>query len=319
MFAKPASNEIQIIRLYDASLRDVWNAWTDPEEAKKWWGPRGFTITTHSKELRKGGHWRYTMHGPDGTDFPNKTHYFEVDELSRLVYDHGGSDDAPPLFRVTVLFSEAEGKTTMNMTMALPTAEAALQISKHIKAAYGNSTWDRLAEYLDKKLRNKETFVVNYTFNSNQEKTYELWTEPKFFSQWMGPTGTQLEFFKAEAKPGGTTFYKMTGSDGSTTYGKSKYFEMNKPHELIYIQGFCDANEKTVRHPMAALWPEHMLTQVTFAAQSHELTRVTLKWEPYGDISAEELACFTGARAGMTQGWYGTFDRLEAFIAESKS
>ena len=89
----------------DAPVKAVWDAWTDLKQVAQWWGPRGFTLTTHSKDLRPGGHWSYTMHGPDGTDYPNRTHYFEVEKYSRLVYDHGASEDRPPLFRVTVNFS----------------------------------------------------------------------------------------------------------------------------------------------------------------------------------------------------------------------
>src|SRR5436190_8924939 len=130
MAAKPESNQITITRVYHAPVRAVWDAWTDPQQVAKWWGPRGFTITTHSKDLRPGGHWNYTMHGPDGTDYVNKTKYFEVDKHAKLVYDHGGNDERAPLFRVTVLFAEVRGKTRMEMTMALPTAEAAEETKK---------------------------------------------------------------------------------------------------------------------------------------------------------------------------------------------
>src|SRR5277367_1043529 len=125
MTAKNNSNEIRITRIYDAPVQLVWDAWTDPKQVAQWWGPRGFTITTHSKDLKAGGHWSYTMHGPDGVDYPNKTKYFEVEECAKLVYDHGGNDDQAPLFRVTVLFSESKGKTKMDMCMTLPTPEAA--------------------------------------------------------------------------------------------------------------------------------------------------------------------------------------------------
>lgn len=108
MVAKNKSNEIRIIRIYDAPVEAVWDAWTDPEQVAKWWGPRGFTLTTHSKDLRVGGHWHYTMHGPDGTDYVNTTKYFEVEPQKKLVYDHGGHEDRPPLFRVTALFSEVK-------------------------------------------------------------------------------------------------------------------------------------------------------------------------------------------------------------------
>ena len=45
-------NELYITRIYDAPVKAVWDAWTDPKQAAKWWGPRGFTITTHSSEAK---------------------------------------------------------------------------------------------------------------------------------------------------------------------------------------------------------------------------------------------------------------------------
>src|SRR6185369_2395616 len=117
MPAKTESNEIKITRIYDAPVRMVWDAWTDPEKIAQWWGPRGFTLTTHSKDLRVGGTWRYTMHGPDGVDYPNTTLYHEVREREALVYDHGASEGKPPLFRVSVTFKALAGdKTAMEMT-----------------------------------------------------------------------------------------------------------------------------------------------------------------------------------------------------------
>ncbi len=52
MATKKLPNELSITRVYDAPVKAVWDAWTDPKKAAKWWGPRGFTITTHSKELK---------------------------------------------------------------------------------------------------------------------------------------------------------------------------------------------------------------------------------------------------------------------------
>jgi uncharacterized protein YndB with AHSA1/START domain len=116
MAAHEKPNEIRLTRVYDAPVKAVWDAWTDPQQVAQWWGPRGFTITTHSKDLRPGGHWNYTMHGPDGTDFLNTTTYLEVEQYAKLVYDHGATETQPPLFRVTVLFSEQRGKTKMEMS-----------------------------------------------------------------------------------------------------------------------------------------------------------------------------------------------------------
>ena len=198
MSTKTKSNELKLTRLYDAPVEAVWDAWTDLEQVAKWWGPRGFTITTHSKDLRPGGHWNYTMHGPDGVDYPNKTKYFEVEKHRKLVYDHGANDEQGPLFRVTVLFSEIKGKTKLDMTMALPTVEAAEETRKFIKKAGGDATWDRLAEYLEKGSSGKEKFVINRSFDAPRDLVFEMWTNPSHIAHWMSPKGFSMQFIKCD-------------------------------------------------------------------------------------------------------------------------
>jgi uncharacterized protein YndB with AHSA1/START domain len=309
-------NEIRITRIYDAPVETVWDAWTDPEQVAQWWGPRGFSLTTHSKDLRVGGTWRYTMHGPDGVDYPNKTQYLEVQEHAKLVYDHGGSDDRPPMFRVTVLFSKVGSKTKMDMSMALPTPEAADETRKFIKKAGGDSTWDRLAEYLEKESSGKDNFVINRSFDAPIDLMFEMWTDPKHFSQWLAPTGFQMEFIKADIRPGGNTLYFMKGGD-MKMYGRAAYLEIERPNRIVYTQQFCDENENLSRHPLAPTWPATMLTTVQLTEEGPQRTRVTVTWETHGATTREELETFINAKAGMTQGWTGSFDKLEAYLAKS--
>ncbi len=313
MVVKNKTNEIQISRVYDAPVRAVWDAWTDPEQAAQWWGPRGFTITTHSKDLRPGGHWHYTMHGPDGVDYPNKTKYLEVEECAKLVYDHGGNDEQEPLFRVTVLFSEVRGKTKMEMTMTLPTPEKATEIKKFVKEAGGNATWDRLAEYLEKEAGGKETFVINRSFDAPIETVFEMWTDPEHFAKWLPPTGCEMEFIRCDIKAGGNSLYRMFGN-GLNMFGRAHYLEIEKPHRIVYTQQFCDEQENLSRHPLAPTWPATMLTTVQLTPEGPDQTRVTITWECHGDTTAEELATFVAARGGMTMGWTGSFDKLDAYL-----
>lgn len=315
MAQKNKSNELKITRLYDAPVKMVWEAWTDPKQASKWWGPRGFTITTHSKDLKPGGIWHYTMHGPDGQDYVNKTKYFEVDKYERLVYDHGGNDEQAPLFRVTVLFSEVKNKTKMEMTMTLPSPEAAEATAKFIKAAGGNSTWDRLAEYLEEESTGKDNFVINRSFDTDIETMYEMWTNPKHFSKWLAPTGFNMEFIKADIKPGGSTFYVMDDGKGLKMYGSASYIEMKRPTQIVYTQQFRDKDGNISRHPMAPTWPESMRTTITLTEEGPHQTRVTVTWEVDGNATAEERATFNKAKGGMTQGWSGSFDKLEAYLS----
>ena len=206
------------------------------------------------------------MHGPDGTDYPNKTIYLEVEEYSKLVYDHGANDDRAPLFRVTVLFSELKGKTKMEMSMALPTPEAAEETRKFIKKAGGEATWDRLAEYLEEELSGKKKFVINRSFDAPLEVMFKMWTNPKHFSKWLAPTGFEMEFIRSNIESGGSTFYFMAGN-GFKMYGRAEYLKIEKPNQLVYTQQFCDENEKISRHPISPTWPETMLTTVTLTEE----------------------------------------------------
>lgn len=64
----------------------VFQAIQKPERLARWWGPEGFRNTFHTFEFREGGSWLFTMHGPDGTDYPNQSEFLEIrpDSLVRI-------------------------------------------------------------------------------------------------------------------------------------------------------------------------------------------------------------------------------------------
>jgi uncharacterized protein YndB with AHSA1/START domain len=97
-------------------------------------------------------------------------------------------------------------------------------------------------------------------------------------------------------------------------YAKFHYREIRKPDRIVYSQIFCDENEKVSRHPMAPTWPETLLTTVVLTEEGPNRTRVTVETEIYGDASAVEREAFHKAKSGMTQGWTGSFDKLEEYF-----
>lgn len=325
MTADDTSNEIRLTRVYDAPVSAVWDAWTIPEAVARWWGPRGFSITTHSRELRPGGTWRYTMHGPDGVDYPNLTTYHVVERHERLVYDHGATDETPPLFRVTATFEpEPAGKTTLRLTFALGSPEAAAQIAARIKEAGGNATWDRLAEHLAEVLEQRQTFVIHRTFEAPIARLFELWARPAHLARWLPPAGSQLRFLRpdvgsdtgagAELVAGQSTLFVITGAHGSMTV-RAEYLEVERPRRVVYTQQFVDEHERPTAVPGTDAWPPTLLTTVVLAEEAPGRTRVTVTTEPHGATTKAELAAFVGERGGMTRGWTGSFDALEALLA----
>lgn len=315
MDARDKARTITITREYDASLDDVWDAWTIPSEIAQWWGPRGFTITTHSRDLRPGGHWHYTMHGPDGTDYENTTQYLEVVPRELLVYDHGGHRDRPPLFRVTATFTARGDRTQLHLEMLLETPEAAQQTRGFIAKAGGNGTWDRLAEHLEKRSTGRECFVIARSFQAGIEEVYAMWTDPAHLVNWLPPAGSTMRFLRADPRAGGSSLFEMTDSAGSRLHGLLNYQQLDPPRRIVYTQQFCDAEGRLVRAPFFKDWPLTMQTEVELTPEEDGFTRVALRWEPAADASAADIAEFVRQRGSMTQGWTGSFDKLEGLLA----
>lgn len=142
--------EIVLARVFDAPRALVFQMWTDPDHAMKWFGPKGFTCTLHEMDVRVGGRWRFDMKAPDGTVYPNRVTYLEIVPNERLVFDHGyDRDDDPERFRVTITFDEqANQKTVVTLRQLHPTK--ALRDAKVAFGAveYGGQTLDKLAEHL---------------------------------------------------------------------------------------------------------------------------------------------------------------------------
>lgn len=139
--------EIVLSRAFDAPRELVFDCFSDPQLITLWWGPRGFMTITDSMEFRPGGVWLYTMHGPDGTEYPNRVVYREISRPERLVYDHGASEDDPAQFRVTVTFEKEGRGTRITMRSLFDSVGARDYVVREYGAIEGGKqTLERLAE-----------------------------------------------------------------------------------------------------------------------------------------------------------------------------
>lgn len=138
-------------RVFDAPRDLVFSAFTDPKHLAHWWGPNGFTTTTHSFDFRSGGVWRFVMHGPDGRDYQNRITYEEIALPERIVYRHDGGEDVEPVqFSQTLTFQDlGDGRTRLTWHGRFPTAEERARVIKQYGADEGLSqTMARLVDYV---------------------------------------------------------------------------------------------------------------------------------------------------------------------------
>ena len=121
----------EISRVLEAPRERVWQAWTEAEHMKKWWGPKGFTVTQLKMDLRPGGMTHYCLRTPDGAEMWGRMLYREIRKPERLVWinsfsdpkggvtRHPGHASWPLELHSTALF-EAQGNRTKITIQWLP-------------------------------------------------------------------------------------------------------------------------------------------------------------------------------------------------------
>jgi len=316
---QPSDTEIVISRVLHAPRDLVWEAWTNPKHVVNWWGPRGFTNTTKRHEFRVGGYWEHMMHGPDGTNYPNKARFLEIVPLERITFVLGGGSDLEAderrgaTFMATWTFETVEGiKTRLTGRMVFPSKEARDRVVRDFGAIEGGKqTLERAAEYTSAMLT--KPFVISREFAAPRDLVWQAWTERDRLLSWFGPTGFKTTYAKLDLSPGGMFHYCMVSPDGKELWGRAVYREVVPPTKLIWINSFSDKDGGITRHPFNPdPWPLQLLTIVTLAEHAGKTT-VTIMWTPF-DASDDERATFEKGRDSMAMGWTGTLDRLTAFL-----
>ncbi|HET9317632.1 MAG TPA: SRPBCC family protein [Vicinamibacteria bacterium] len=121
----------------------VFAAFARPELLARWWGPAGFTNTFEVFEFEPGGHWRFVMHGPDGTHHPNESVFLEIEAPSKLVVHHV----AKPRYLLTITLAAREAGTAISWVQQFEDATVAQRI-RHIVEPSNEQNLDRLESVL---------------------------------------------------------------------------------------------------------------------------------------------------------------------------
>jgi uncharacterized protein YndB with AHSA1/START domain len=145
MESNTKDREISITRTLNAPIDLVWEAWTTPEHIAQWWGPNGFTNTISKMDVQPGGEWLLVMHGPDGTDYENKSIFKAIIPHKKIVFDH-----VAPNFTPTIEFQAQGDKTFLTWYMLFESAELFIQMVKTFKADEGlKQNVEKFQTYLD--------------------------------------------------------------------------------------------------------------------------------------------------------------------------
>jgi len=159
-------------------------------------------------------------------------------------------------------------------------------------------------------------FFIQREFDAPRERVWKAWTEAERLGKWWGPKGFDIVSVKLDLRPGGTFHYGLKSPEGLEMWGKFIFREIVPQERLVFVVSFADAEGALARHPMSPDWPLTTLSTVTFTDAGAGKTRVTVRWVPYEATEAERKT-FEAGKDSMRQGWTGTFDRLDSYLANT--
>jgi len=119
----------------------VFAAIREPQRLARWWGPEGFSSTFHTFEFLPGGTWRFTMHGPDGTDYPNHSEFQEIVPSSKVRIRHLNQ----PHFELTITLEPSSTGTRVTWVGVFENQEFAERMRSFLEVA-NEQNLDRLAQ-----------------------------------------------------------------------------------------------------------------------------------------------------------------------------
>jgi uncharacterized protein YndB with AHSA1/START domain len=129
---EPEGERAQVTQRSIVAPRElVYAAFRNPEQLARWWGPDGFTNSFREFDLRVGGYWRFTMHGPDGKDYPNESRFLEVVPNERVVIEHFSGHH----FILTISFTSVGQATVVSWHQLFDTVEHYRQIAEFVAQA----------------------------------------------------------------------------------------------------------------------------------------------------------------------------------------
>ena len=119
---KPTDRTIRVERVFQASRKRVWEAYTDPKLLAQWWG-RGNKLVIERYEFEKGGHYRFVEHSDHGAHgFEGR--YREIVPMERIsmTFEWDGMPGYPSV--TTAEFQDlGDGRTKVVSTMQFYTPE----------------------------------------------------------------------------------------------------------------------------------------------------------------------------------------------------
>ena len=159
----------------------------------------------------------------------------------------------------------------------------------------------------------KEGLKIVHDFNAPKALVFDAFAAAEAFAEWWGPVGMPVTVLHFDFRQGGKVHYKMEGH-GQVMWGVFNYRNVVRPDLLEFVSSFSDEGGNICKSPFPIEFPLEIFNQLILE-EKNGITTVTLSGHPV-NATPEQEATYYAMIDNMNQGFTGTLNQLEAYLAK---
>jgi len=313
----PVALTLTIIGEYPVSVERLWNAWADPRQLEKFWGPETWPATFVRHDMVVGGRSHYYMTGPAGERSPlaywefvqiEAPHRLEVNNGFAL--EDGSPNPAMPSMRMVFRFEATPTGARFSAVTTFPSIEGMEQLVQMgmvegMRSALGqmDTVLADLASFAanlatSAQILNDTQVRITRIIRGTVDQVWRAHHEPELLKRWLlGPDGWTMPVCQVATRVGDSYRYEWEATDGSARFGfEGELLESEPPHRAVTTERMMGTEGPSTRN---------VLTLTPVGAGTLMTLVIT-----YPTIELRDMILGTGMVGGMEQ----SYARLEADV-----
>jgi uncharacterized protein YndB with AHSA1/START domain len=265
---------------YPVPVERLWQAYADPRQLEKFWGPESWPATFTRHDMAAGGHSRFFMTGPDGSRSHGWWRFLAVEPGRRIEVEDGFADedgrpdDAMPTMRLVFTFESTATGSRFTSVTYFPSVAAMEELVKMgvvegLRSALGQLD-DVLADLASfaadratgAQLLSDTQVRISRVIRGTVQQVWRAHHDADLLQRWLlGPDGWTMPVCEVPSGVGDSYRYEWEATDGSNRFGfEGELLESDPPQRavtterMIGMAGPGTVNEMTLTpHPAGTL------------------------------------------------------------------
>jgi len=321
----PAALTMTVVAEFPVPVERLWDAYADPRQLEKFWGPPSWPATFTRHDFAVGGRSDYYMTGPEGETSGGSWRFLSVEPCREFVAvdafanDGGGIDDGLPAMRMVFSFDATDSGSRMTCVTTFPDVEGmetvlSMGMEEGMTLAMGqmDAVLADLASFaadrtVGAQVLSDTQIRVTRVIRGTVDQVWEAHHNPDLLKRWLlGPDGWEMTECVVADKVGDPYRYWWK----PTTPGVPAEHANGFGFDGVLLESSRPVRDVTTEHMIDTDYPEATNELTLTPVEGGTLLSLVIT---YANSETRDIVLATG----MTDGMEASYQRLEREVFAS--